>query len=189
MATIMEKPPVTQNANLGSLSRSGTPIPQTTNGFMFQPLIPPSTGKNFVEGILNSFIPVAQAREGNSTGQGVDSNHKYYHYYELHNNICSTKNPNCTQDNVYQELKKFPAPGWDGSRAVKNGDVSEIGFVGMGGKVKHIVDNGNHRVVNVTLPGHIFEHGTVDRLVVKDDDNIKIKTVGEGIVSVHAINQ
>lgn len=181
MTTTMEKPPTTHNNNMGDISRLSTLTHQYANDFVSKPHVSPSIGNNLIEGILNSFIPAAQAQEENDLEQDFDSSHKYYHYYELHNNICSTKNPECTEDNVYQELKKFPAPGWDGSGTVKNGDVSEIGFAGMGGKVKHIVDDSNHRVVNVTLPGHIFEHGTVDRLVVKDDQNIKIKTVGEGV--------
>jgi hypothetical protein len=128
-------------------------------------------------GLANAFIAEVQAAEPSH----YDPNSKYYHYYELNNDICSTTKPECTTDNVFIELKKYPAPGWDGSKSVKNGGVSEIGPLGVGGSVIHVVDEKNKQVTNVTLPGHIFEQGEVRRKVVEDNGKIKINTIGEGV--------
>jgi hypothetical protein len=110
-----------------------------------------------------------------------NTNHKYYHYYQLNNYICNTKQPYCTSDNVFQELKRYPAPGWDGSKSVTHGEISTIGPLAIGGKVVHVVDTKNQQITNITLPGHIFENGEVRRKVVEDNGKIKINTVGEGI--------
>lgn len=126
---------------------------------------------------VNLLVPAAQASDQSK----YDTSHKYYHYYQLNNDICNTKEPSCTSDNVFQELKRYPAPGWDGSKSVINGEVSTIGPLAIGGGVVHVVDDKNKQVTNVTLPGHIFEQGEVRRKVVEDNGKIKINTVGEGI--------
>ena len=39
--------------------------------------------------LINSFIPAVQAADT----EKYDTNHKYYHYYQLNNDICNTKQP------------------------------------------------------------------------------------------------
>lgn len=148
-----------------------------SNVFNLGTILSGSKVTNAIGDLINSFISTVQADDKPK----YDYNHPYYHYYQLNNDICSTKQPSCTSDNVFKELKKYPAPGWDGSKSVDNGEVSTIGPYGIGGKVIHVVDDKNKQVTNVTLPGHIFEQGEVRRTVIEDNGKIKINTVGEGV--------
>ena len=153
-------------------------INQNNNNTTFLEKMPQNSRlERIFSNLINSFIPAAQA----AGTEKYDTNHKYYHYYQLNNDICNIKQPSCTSDNVFQELKRYPAPGWDGSKSVTNGEISTIGPLAIGGKVIHVVDTKSQQVTNITLPGHIFEQGEVRRKVVEDNGKIKINTVGEGI--------
>jgi RHS repeat-associated protein len=144
-----------------------------------------STGIN-IAGILNTIAtpPVSTISTQSSVETGhareYDTTASNYHFYEMETTICITLNAACTVDKVFEELRRFPAPGWDSSKLVNSGDRTTIKFLGFsGGGVVHTVNSPEVR--NTTLPGHIFEEGYVDRIVRQKGSQIKIITVGEGI--------
>ena len=74
------------------------------------------------------------------------------------------------------------APGNDGVNPVQEDKPSEVFVAGIsGGKVFHIVDKENNRVINITGANHIFSDGFVIRSVVERDNKIFIRSFGEGV--------
>jgi len=96
--------------------------------------------------------------------------------------ICSTSLSGCTKPEVMQVLMRNAAPGSDGVNPVREDKPSEIIVAGISaGKVFHIVDKENNRVINITAPGHVFADGFVIRSVVERDGKISIRSFGEGV--------
>lgn len=105
-----------------------------------------------------------------------------FHYYEHETVLFSTEHMTEAQKQLlkakaFEALLKYPAPGADGQPIV-NGEIADIGF---GSRVKHFVDADNLRVTNVTLDGHVFDEGEVERLIVEENGQIKIKSIGQGV--------
>jgi len=134
----------------------------------------------FLTGSSYSETDTGHARE-------YDTSASLYHFYEMENTICYTTHSNCNVEKVFDKLRRFPAPGWDSSKKVSTGDITDINFLWTnGGQVLHQVTMNSHTVRNQTLPGHIFEEGYVDRIVVKYGSLIRVQTIGEGINKTRA---
>ncbi|CAH9067620.1 hypothetical protein PSECIP111854_04154 [Pseudoalteromonas sp. CIP111854] len=71
------------------------------------------------------------------------------------------------------------APGANGVDPVSGNSPTTLPL-GVG-SVDHEVDTANNRVINITRPGHIFEHGYVIRSVVLRNGKVYIRTYGEGV--------
>lgn len=102
----------------------------------------------------------------------------------MENEICSLATVGCSASAVWDELKRYPAPGWDDSSQVTSGDETSISFASIdGGTVSHIVDDANMTLYNVTHPDHIFSDGYVSRSVITRNGSVYVRSVGEGITS------
>lgn len=96
----------------------------------------------------------------------------------------------CTKENAWEALKKNPAPGWDNSKSVSNGDETNINFANMNGwTVYHMVYDNDMALYNVTKSDHIFSNGYVQRSIVENKGMIQVKSVGEGVTTEGSWNQ
>lgn len=103
-----------------------------------------------------------------------------YHEYHVETVICDVSQVGCTEQAVFDQLRRYPAPQRFGAPdrdvGVNNGDQSFALSVGM---VKHWV--GNRLVVNMTLSyEHILDPGVVFRSVVTAGNQIIVRTDGYG---------
>ena len=128
-------------------------------------------------------ILIGSSSESLDTGHAreYDQNSLLYHYYEMENFICFISTPKCSIENVFYQLRRFPAPGADPATPVNSGDITSIEFLAIsGGRVVHLFKD-DQTIRNQTLDDHVFRDGYVDRKVVVDGGRLKIETVGEGI--------
>ena len=100
--------------------------------------------------------------------------------------ICSTQHSSCTKQSVFDQLRKFPAPGASGKCRISTGDNTDV--TGLG-PVVHEVDQDNFALSNTTLPGHTLHPGTVERQVVERGGTIFVQTYGDGIGSFGTLNE
>lgn len=131
---------------------------------------------------VDMIAPPSPSGQSVSPDTDYDESHPFYHYYEHETIIASVDHldeatKEHIQDLAFDGLTRFAAPGADGS-PVSDGEIASIG---LGGSVTHFVDEDNLRVTNVTMDGHVFEDGEVERLIVEEDGFIKIKSIGQGI--------
>ncbi|MFD1215711.1 RHS repeat-associated core domain-containing protein [Microbulbifer celer] len=115
-----------------------------------------------------------------------NSNDPNYHEYELRTQICHTMTTSCTAQNVYSALKRFPAPGYDGTSSVENGQVANVPGLGH---VTHIVNDDRMSVVNVTMGDHLLYPGKVVRSVVVEGPKIYVNTYGDGTGPLGTMNE
>ena len=118
------------------------------------------------------------ARDFNTTGE--------FHEYDVENRICSAPSRgvnNCTLENVFEGLRHFPAPGYDGVLAVENNQEKTLPFFGP---VHHSVSANS--VINTTLEGHLLFPGFVERAVEQRGDAIFVTTHGEGTGRLPLLN-
>jgi hypothetical protein len=112
-----------------------------------------------------------------------------FHTYEHSSAICSTSSAGCTEQAVFDELRKNPAPAKFGAPdrtiGVSTGDKSFALGVGW---VEHTV--GNRMVTNTTIGGgaHILDPGVVFREVLTVGNQVIIRTTGYGMGILPNIN-
>jgi hypothetical protein len=111
-----------------------------------------------------------------------------YHEYTVETVICKAGQEGCTEEAVFEQLRRFPAPQRFGAPdrqvGVKTGDRSFALGVGM---VEHWV--GTRLLTNSTLPyRHLLNPGVVIREVVTVDGSIIVKTSGFGSGLLPQIN-
>ena len=134
------------------------------------------------------------------------------HEYTVGTNICSTSTPGCTIEAVFEEVRKFPAPGHAAPEPgqpdpcageprsscdvpVQTGDFTRIEVYEWSnsqddmGTVRHTVDPVNHRLTNSTEPDHFFHEGVVVRSVVIENGYVRINTVGTGTGDYPNLNE
>ena len=116
-----------------------------------------------------------------------DNTGEYHEIEPVVTEICSTTQAGCTIEEVFCELRTYPAPGmWSNDTPVQDGEVNnaEIGYRNTTlddlGLVEHDVDEANSTVTNNTLPGHLLHPGTVVRSVEQVGDTIFVRTEGDG---------
>jgi RHS repeat-associated protein len=123
-----------------------------------------------------------------SIGPQYDKEHFLYHKYYLETRVDIANDPSLL-DIAFKALKRYPAPGADGSREVQSGDRTNASPFGIAfGSVVHQVLDGNHTVINITEPNHLLHEGKVIRRVKQKSDGIYIETTGDGIGSFPALN-
>ena len=107
----------------------------------------------------------------------ADGNQSYdlFHEYEFETRICSRTLVVCTAANVWDSTKRNSVPFQEG--VLYDGAENEIPFIG---KVITWVDDEQMRLRNVTLPGHLFEYGTVERSLRITQSAIFVRTIGVG---------
>ena len=83
----------------------------------------------------------------------------------------------------------LPAVGaFPGQNApIQDRGVGIVSAFGIGGPVQNRIDPTTQSVFNITLPGHVFYDGAVERRIVQDDTYLYVRTTGvgnnQGIVS------
>jgi len=108
-----------------------------------------------------------------------------YHSYEEFSYICDTSQTGCTREAVFEQLRRFPTPGFPIDGGVTTGQVTTFGDW----KIQHVVDPGNFAVFNITVPGeHGFDPGYVYRNVQIYDGRIYVQTFGEGTGGLRMLN-
>lgn len=108
------------------------------------------------------------------------------HDYFVSSKICGSSS-RCTIEQVFEALRRFPAPGATGDYAVKTGDIS---FAVPVGRVDHVVDMQNHTVRNVTRPfEHWLYYGDVLRKVEFSNGSMCVVTEGKGEGPFASLNE
>ena len=122
-----------------------------------------------------------------------DKNDPNYHFYDVEGAICNLSTV-CSLEKVALENRKSPAPGTlSRTNPVRSGDKS-LAHLGYDSKfddfgpVLHTVSEDGFVVRNITLPGHRLYPGYVERRVFIRDNNVFIRTIGEGTGPMGAIN-
>lgn len=132
---------------------------------------------NFYYTLSTGKEPISNAQLSNIATMGLDLSNPHMHRYEVKSTICYTSNPNCTPMNVYDALKKYPAPFVFNANGVAQDEVSHVtGF----GPVRHVVNAENLSVTNVTLGNHELHPGLVFQQIYKDGEEIGVRTIGIG---------
>jgi len=107
------------------------------------------------------------------------------HQYTVTDFICYAAQSGCTPQNVFNQLRRYPAPFSDGN-PVSTGDISNIPGLGH---VVHTVDPTHCSVTNTTEPDHTLYPGQVTRSVVQNaDGSIDVVTTGTGDGAFSALN-
>jgi RHS repeat-associated protein len=108
------------------------------------------------------------------------SNHSYTHL-DL---ICYVSAAGCTVDAVFNGVRRFPAPGADGSVRVQTGMITNVAIPGMlPGTTDHVLHQVNpsaYRVFNFTLGDHVLNPGWVARTVFQAANGVYVFTFGVG---------
>ena len=108
------------------------------------------------------------------------------HTYQNDDKICSLSSSKCSPSKVHNGDKRFPAPGTDGKRRIRTGDVSNVDLPGpvalFNGtdNVLHHVDDKTLTIFNFTLGDHMLNPGWVVRQVYIKENDVYIRTYGEG---------
>ncbi|CAN7321536.1 hypothetical protein [Acidovorax sp. LjRoot194] len=123
--------------------------------------------------------------EGYQTGNMIMPG---YHVYTVNTDICTIGSKGCTEQEVFDQLRRFPAPQRFGTPdrtvGVKTGDRS---FALAVGYVVHWV--GRRMLTNTTIENmHLLNPGVVIREVVTVGDKIVIRTSGYGTGILPQIN-
>jgi RHS repeat-associated protein len=119
-------------------------------------------------------------------GPEYDSNNPNYHIYDFWTSICAVGAKGCTTDNVFDYLRRFPAPGYDGDCAIDGGNTADVPTLGG---VTHLVDEGKQAIANITNPDHLLYPGKVVRNVEERNGWIYVHTFGDGIGSFGTLNE
>lgn len=111
-----------------------------------------------------------------------------YHVYTVNTEICTFGSKGCTEEAVFDQLRRFPAPqrfgAPDRTVGVKTGDRS---FALTVGYVVHWV--GRRMLTNTTIENrHLLNPGLVIREVVTVGNKIVIRTSGYGVGILPQIN-
>lgn len=110
--------------------------------------------------------------------RSYDTSARGYHRYEVLSEICQANDTNCTEATVFEQVRRYPAPGRDSTSKVRTRERSRLFGTEA---VSFEVDDKNRIVVNSTWPGHAFEDGQVIRQVVRIGEKIYVRTVGHGV--------
>jgi hypothetical protein len=109
-----------------------------------------------------------------------------YHSYGVFTSVCFVTASYCTEDKVFDVLRRYPAPGHDPSAMVQSGDNTNVPFLG---RVEHIVDYENRTITNRTIPNHLLHKGTVARSVQSRGSVIGVFTEGSGFGRLSTLNR
>jgi hypothetical protein len=99
------------------------------------------------------------------------------HYYQVTDFICSESQMACTPQNVFNRLRRYPAPFSDPFHSIEPCDKTHIPILGT---VVHGVDPSTDTITNTTLPDHMLYPGEVTRSVIEQGGNIYVQTTGTG---------
>ena len=111
-----------------------------------------------------------------------------YHSYILWNPICKLGTRGCTQSNVFETLRRYPAPGYHVNTKckIKNGNAKKVPYLGG---VTHLVDYQNMAIANITNGDHLLHSGKVVRQVSTVNDIIYVYTFGDGTGNFGYLNE
>jgi RHS repeat-associated protein len=98
-----------------------------------------------------------------------------YHAYPLLDPICSVSADLCTPAEVFEALRSSAAPGQ--TFPAYTGDRVNVIFAGP---ITQFVYPDILSIYNVTLTGHWFDPGYVERSVIQIGDTVYVRTEGEG---------
>ncbi|MFN9731349.1 MAG: hypothetical protein ACK59M_13025, partial [Pseudomonadota bacterium] len=107
------------------------------------------------------------------------SSHEYSHL----DRICELSSTGCSVDNVFNGVRRYPAPGADGSLRVETGMITNVRIPGMlfgTDYVLHQVNHSAYRVFNFTLGDHVLNPGWVSRSVFEAAGGVYVHTYGQG---------
>lgn len=104
---------------------------------------------------------------------GSDSTHDY----QVRNTICKKGDKGCSLRNVYEAVRRYPAPGADRENPVTTG--SETNVYGLG-PVRHEVDESHLTVTDITTPEHRLHPGRVTHQIRETGEAIEVVTTGTG---------
>lgn len=152
------------------------------------------TSSSHLENSLDKDSPSVQRYESAKRRlelEGYQSNNLVmpgYHEYTVETEICTIGSKGCTEQEVFDQLRRFPAPQRFGSPdrtvGVKTGDRS---FALMVGQVVHWV--GRRMLTNTTIENrHLLDPGVVIREVITTGNKIIIRTSGYGTGPLPQIN-
>jgi hypothetical protein len=109
---------------------------------------------------------------------GISPDLPNFHQYDVRTGVCVITNPNCTIENVFEALKRFPAPGATGE-PVYNGAITDVTPLNLG-PVVHYVNPDTYSVTNVTTGTHQLYPGIVFSQVYRDGEIICVQSIGFG---------
>jgi RHS repeat-associated protein len=109
-----------------------------------------------------------------------------FHSYGVFTPVCSVRASYCTENEVFDVLRRYPAPGHDPSNKVRSGDYTNVPILG---RVEHTVDYENRAITNRTIPNHFLHKGTVTRSVQSRGNVIGIFSEGSGYGRLSIFNR
>jgi hypothetical protein len=151
--------------------------PVVLTGQLNELVLVSNSAKNVTLATINDIL---QKTPGGNT-LGIDpGNTATFHSYDVRTGICLVTNPNCTVENVFEALKRYPAPGATGE-SIYDGATTNVTIGPFGaGPVVHYLDPSGNAVINVTTSGHLLYPGLVFRQVYQDGDLIAVQSIGFG---------
>jgi RHS repeat-associated protein len=128
---------------------------------------------------------------GNSDMRGYQSKNLVmpgFHDYTIDSVICSLGAAGCNKDDVFDALRKFPAPQRFGSPERKTGvNTGDTSFALGLGYVDHWV--GNYQLTNITRNyQHLLDPGVVIRSVIEVDGQVVVRSQGYGTGLMPQVN-
>jgi hypothetical protein len=105
------------------------------------------------------------------------------HVYGHLDLICDVGAAGCSVDSVFNGVRRFPAPGADGSARVETGMITNVSIPGMVLGTDHVLHEVNpsaRRVFNFTLGDHVLNPGWVSRTVFQVGTGVYVYTYGAG---------
>jgi hypothetical protein len=117
------------------------------------------------------------------------------HHYQHDYAVCGTGQSFCNEGfarNLFENgLRYHPAPGMTGEFQVNTGTVAVASVFGMRGlgRVTFFVNQNALTIRNETLADHDFHPGWVRRSLVFENDQLILRTVGEGIGPLRGISE
>ncbi|MEI9900802.1 MAG: phage portal protein [Hyphomicrobium sp.] len=142
-------------------------------------------------------VRVAQADTGtrNDAGPEFDPSRRGWHEYTVTNEVCAAE-LRCSKEEIADQLARYSVPGIDAAQPATNGSVYlvEDPRNGLrGGYVRTLVTVDGLRIVNRTLPVHVFYDGQIERVATQSPDgswHVTTRGTGNNILpGAAAINE
>lgn len=111
--------------------------PVVLTGQLNELVLVSNSAKNVSAATINEIL---QKTPGGNT-LGIDpEDTSTFHSYDVRTGICLVTNPNCTVENVFEALKRYPAPGATGE-SIYDGAITDVVIGPFGaGPVVHYLD-------------------------------------------------
>lgn len=153
----------------------------TTHGGMGGYHCTGSKGYEWSQAYCSVQLPTPEQQENGISGinyDGIpqfDPEHRDYHDYTVVN-TCLKSQPGCTRQQIFEKLKRFPAPFASGEPIADE----QTSYAWPVGYVRHEIDDGQYTITNITLNRHLLAVGIVERRVIEDGLTVSVETQGRG---------